>query len=196
MPQPIPLKDHEKDALLVRSRALVGIVVVVLLIGVLVARMYYLQVVQFEHHSTLSENNRVHVQPIPPNRGLIFDRNGRVIADNRPSFSLTVTRERAGQDWRGVLDRVVEVLELPAEERELFEKRVLQGRRPFEPVPIMYELSEEQIARIAVNQFRLPGIEVSAQLVRHYPQGSLAFTTWTRPKESLRAAAPSRPALR
>lgn len=171
MPQPIPLKDHEKDALLVRSRALVGIVVVVLLIGVLVARMYYLQVVQFEHHSTLSENNRVHVQPIPPNRGLIFDRNGRVIADNRPSFSLTVTRERAGQDWRGVLDRVVEVLQLPAEERELFEKRVLQGRRPFEPVPIMYELTEEQIARIAVNQFRLPGIEVSAQLVRHYPQG-------------------------
>lgn len=170
MPQPIQLKDHEKDAVLVRQRVIVGLVFVLLLIGVLVARMYYLQVVQFEHHSTLSENNRVHVQPIPPNRGLIFDRQGRVIADNRPSFSLTVTRERAG-DWRVVLDAVVEILELGEEERGLFEKRVLQGRRPFEPVPIMYELSEEQIARIAVNQFRLPGIEVAAQLVRHYPQG-------------------------
>lgn len=170
MSQPITLKDHEKDARLVRQRVLVGLVFVLLLIGVLIARMYYLQVVQYEHHSTLSESNRVHVQPIPPNRGLIFDRTGKIIADNRPSFSLTVTRERAG-DWRQVLDGVVEVLELSAEERELFEKRVLQGRRPFEPVPIMYELSEEQIARIAVNQFRLPGVEVAAQLVRHYPQG-------------------------
>ena len=116
MPQPIQLKDHEKDALLVRRRIIVGALVVLLLSGVLVARMYFLQVIQFDYHSTLSENNRVHVQPIPPSRGLIFDRNGRVIADNRPSFSLTVTRERAGE-WREVLDRVVEVLELGAEER-------------------------------------------------------------------------------
>jgi len=170
MSQPIHLKDHEKDARLVRQRALVGGAMVLLLIGVLIARLYYLQVVQYQHHSTLSENNRVHVQPIPPNRGLIFDRTGKLIADNRPSFSLTVTRERA-EDWRKTLDTVVEVLELSSEERELFEKRVLQGRRPFEPVPIMYELSEEQIARIAVDQFRLPGVEVAAQLVRHYPQG-------------------------
>ncbi|NKQ11156.1 penicillin-binding protein 2 [Pseudomonas sp. SST3] len=170
MSQPIPLKDHEKDARLVRQRVLVGGAMVLLLIGVLIARLYYLQVVQYQHHSTLSENNRVHVQPIPPNRGLIFDRTGKLIADNRPSFSLTVTRERA-EDWRKTLDTVVEVLELSSEERELFEKRVLQGRRPFEPVPIMYELSEEQIARIAVDQFRLPGVEVAAQLVRHYPQG-------------------------
>ena len=170
MSQPIPLKDHEKDARLVRQRVLVGGVMVLLLVGVLIARLYYLQVVQYQHHSTLSENNRVHVQPIPPNRGLIFDRTGKIIADNRPSFSLTVTRERA-EDWRKTLDTVVEVLGLSSEERELFEKRVLQGRRPFEPVPIMYELSEEQIARIAVDQFRLPGVEVAAQLVRHYPQG-------------------------
>lgn len=169
MSQPIPLKDHEKDARLVRQRVLVGAVFVLLLTGVLIARLYYLQVVQYQHHSTLSENNRVHVQPIAPNRGLIFDRTGKIIADNRPSFSLTVTRERA-EDWRKTLDTVVEVLDLSSEERELFEKRVLQGRRPFEPVPIMYELSEEQIARIAVDQFRLPGIEVAAQLVRHYPQ--------------------------
>ena len=170
MSKSIPLKDHEKDARLVRQRVIVGGALVLLLIGVLIARLYYLQVVQYEHHSTLSENNRVHVQPIPPNRGLIFDRTGKLIADNRPSFSLTVTRERA-EDWRKTLDTVVEVLALSSEERALFEKRVLQGRRPFEPVPIMYELSEEQIARIAVDQFRLPGVEVAAQLVRHYPQG-------------------------
>ncbi|MDF3195208.1 penicillin-binding protein 2 [Pseudomonas sp. 1928-m] len=170
MPQPIRLKDHEKDGRLIRKRAVVGAVVVLLLTSVLVARMYYLQVVQFEHHTTLAENNRIHVQPIPPNRGLIYDRNGVIIADNRPSFSLTLTRERAG-DWPQVLDVIVEVLELGPDERALFERRVRQGRRPFEPVPVLFELSEEQIARVAINQFRLPGVEVAAQLVRHYPLG-------------------------
>lgn len=171
MPQPIRLKDHEKDARLVRRRVIVGAVAVLLLTCVLIARLYYLQVIQYEYHSTLSENNRVHVQPIPPTRGLIFDRNGVIIADNRPSFSLSVTRERAGE-WQKTLDVIVEVLQLTPDDRALFEKRMRQGRRPFEPVPILFELTEEQIARVAVNQFRLPGVEVVAQLVRHYPQGA------------------------
>ncbi|MCU1715597.1 penicillin-binding protein 2 [Pseudomonas sp. 5P_3.1_Bac2] len=170
MPQPIRLKDHEKDSRLIRQRAVVGAVAFLLLTMVLIARMYYLQVVQYEYHTTLAENNRIHVQPIPPSRGLIFDRNGVIIADNRPSFSLTLTRERAG-DWRQVLDEIVKVLELSESDRALFERRVKQGRRPFEPVPVLFELTEEQIARIAINQFRLPGVEVVAQLVRHYPLG-------------------------
>ncbi|WP_070096420.1 penicillin-binding protein 2 [Pseudomonas sp. NBRC 111139] len=171
MSQPIRLKDHEKDARLVRNRVVVGAVAIMLLVCVLIARLYYLQIIQYDYHSTLSENNRVHVQPIPPTRGLIFDRKGVIVADNRPSFSLSMTRERAG-NWQEVLDTIVEVLELTADDRALFEKRMRQGRRPFEPVPILFELNEEQIARVAVNQFRLPGVEVVAQLVRHYPQGA------------------------
>ncbi|MFK0313989.1 penicillin-binding protein 2 [Pseudomonas sp. NPDC090233] len=171
MSQPIRLKDHEKDARLVRNRVVVGAVAIMLLICVLIARLYYLQIIQYDYHSTLSENNRVHVQPIPPTRGLIFDRNGVIIADNRPSFSLSMTRERAG-NWQEVLDTIVEVLDLTPDDRAIFEKRMRQGRRPFEPVPILFELNEEQIARVAVNQFRLPGVEVVAQLVRHYPQGA------------------------
>ena len=169
MPPPIRLKDHERDARLIRARGLFGGAALVLLTMLLMFRMYYLQVVQFEHHSTLAENNRIHVQSLPPTRGMIYDRNGVVIADNRASFSLTLTRERAG-DWEQVLDSIVEILELDNDSRELFEKRIRQGRRPFEPVPVMFELSEEQIARIAINQFRLPGVEVSASLVRYYPQ--------------------------
>lgn len=169
MPPPIRLKDHERDARLIRARVLFGGAALVLLTMLLMFRMYYLQVVQFEHHSTLAENNRIHVQSLPPTRGMIYDRNGVVIADNRASFSLTLTRERAG-DWEQVLDSIVEILELDNDSRELFEKRIRQGRRPFEPVPVMFELSEEQIARIAINQFRLPGVEVSASLVRYYPQ--------------------------
>lgn len=171
MPQQIRLKDHEKDARLVRNRVVVGAVAIMLLVSVLIARLYYLQIIQYDYHSTLSENNRVHVQPIPPTRGLIFDRNGVIVADNRPSFSLTMTRERAGK-WQEVLDTIIEVLELSEDDRALFERRMKQGRRPFEPVPILFELNEEQIARVAVNQFRLPGVEVAAQLVRHYPQGA------------------------
>ena len=169
MPPPIRLKDHERDSRLIRSRILFGGVALIVLTLLLIFRMYYLQVVQFEHHSTLAENNRIHVQSLPPTRGMIYDRNGVLIADNRASFSLTLTRERAG-DWEHVLDSIIEILELDSDSRELFEKRIRQGRRPFEPVPVMFELSEEQIARIAVNQFRLPGVEVAASLVRYYPQ--------------------------
>ena len=135
MPQPIQLKDHEKDARLVRRRVVVGAVAIFLLALVLVARMYHLQVTQYEYHSTLSENNRVHVQPIPPNRGLIYDRNGVLIADNRPSFSLTVTRERT-ENLQQELQALVEILGLTEEDKAIFEKRMKQGRRPFEPVPI------------------------------------------------------------
>lgn len=169
MPPPIRLKDHERDTRLIRRRVLFAGAVLIILTMLLMFRMYYLQVVQFEHHSTLAENNRIHVQSLPPTRGMIYDRNGVVIADNRASFSLTLTRERAGE-WEHVLDSIIEVLELDSDSRELFEKRIRQGRRPFEPVPVMFELSEEQIARIAINQFRLPGVEVAASLVRYYPQ--------------------------
>lgn len=170
MSSPIRLKDHALDKRLIHSRLVMTALFVLLLSMVLVARMYYLQVVQYEHHSTLAENNRIHVQPLPPTRGLIYDRNGVILAENRPSFSLTITKERAG-DWQTVLQEIVEVLQLDEESLMQFEERVTQVRRPFEPVPILFELSEEQIALIAINQFRLPGVEVAAHLVRHYPKG-------------------------
>lgn len=170
MSSPIRLKDHARDKRLIHSRLMMTGVLVLLLSMVLVARMYYLQVVQYEHHSTLAENNRIHVQPLPPTRGLIYDRNGVILAENRPSFSLTITKERAGE-WQAVLQEIVEVLQLDEESFMQFEERVTQVRRPFEPVPILFELSEEQIALIAINQFRLPGVEVAAHLVRHYPKG-------------------------
>ena len=96
MPPPIRLKDHEREARLIRSRMLVAGIGLIILIMLLMFRMYYLQVVQYEHHSTLAENNRIHVQSLPPTRGMIYDRNGVVIADNRASFSLKFTSERAG----------------------------------------------------------------------------------------------------
>ncbi|WP_339532910.1 penicillin-binding protein 2 [Pseudomonas mucidolens] len=170
MPAPIPLKDHEKEHRLVNKRLLACGMLVLCVTFALVARMYFLQVVQFDYHSTISENNRVHVLPLPPARGLIYDRNGVVLADNRPSYNLTITRERA-TDLKGELDTIVTLLHLPAEDRASFDKALKQARHPFVPVTLFYQLTEEQMAVLAVNQFRLAGVDVEAQFVRHYPLG-------------------------
>ena len=168
MPQPIPLKDHETEKGLVNRRLLFCALLVLGLSFALVGRLYFLQVIQFAYHSTISENNRVHLLPIPPERGVIYDRNGVVIADNRPSFNLTLTRERAG-DTAKVLDELTTVLHLSDEDRAQFDHDLKRVRHPFEPVTLMYELTEQQIALIAVNQYQLPGLDVEAQFVREYP---------------------------
>ena len=168
MAKPIHLKDHNIDARIVQRRLALAAVLVVALVGALVARMYYLQVTQYEYHSTLSENNRVHVQPIPPTRGRIYDRNGVVLAENRPSYSLTITRDRV-EDLPATFELLRSLLALNDEDLAQAERRLSQARRPFESVPVMFELTQEQIARIAINQFRLPGVEVQASFVRYYP---------------------------
>ena len=171
MPEPIPLKDHDTEKRLVNKRLIACAALVLAISCTLVGRLYFLQVTEFDYNSTVSENNRVHVLPIPPERGFIYDRNGVLLADNQPSFNMTLTRERAG-DAANVLDSVISILHLPAEERAVFAKAMKQARHPFEPSTLLYDLTEEQIALLAVNQYRLPGIDVEAQFVRHYPQGN------------------------
>ena len=170
MPEPIPLKDHESEKRLVNKRLIACAALVLAISCALIGRMYFLQVTEFDYNSTVSENNRVHVLPIPPERGFIYDRNGVLLADNQPSFNMTITRERAG-DTAKVLDSVISILHLPEEDRAVFAKAMKQARHPFDPSTLLYELTEDQIALLAVNQFRLPGIDVEAQFVRHYPQG-------------------------
>ena len=170
MPEPIPLKDHASEHRMVNKRLIACALLILVISFTLVARLYFLQVTEFDYNSTVSENNRVHVLPIPPERGFIYDRNGVLLADNQPSFNMTLTRERAG-DTAKVLDSVINILHLPEDDRAVFAKAIKQARHPFDPCTLLYELSEEQIALLAVNQFRLPGIDVQAQFVRHYPQG-------------------------
>ncbi|WP_339466188.1 penicillin-binding protein 2 [Pseudomonas sp. EA_65y_Pfl2_P74] len=170
MPEPIPIKDHEKETRLVNKRLIACAFFVFVISCALVVRLYILQVVEFDYHSTISENNRVHVLPIPPTRGLIYDRNGVLLADNRPSYNLSITRERA-TNVNQELDEVINLLHLPAEDRTVFDKALKQSHHPFTPVTLFYELTEEQIAVLAVNEFRLPGLDVEPQFVRHYPFG-------------------------
>ncbi|WP_339844949.1 penicillin-binding protein 2 [uncultured Halopseudomonas sp.] len=168
MARPIHLKDHSSDAGVIQRRVVLASVFVAALAMALVGRMYFLQVTQYEHHSTLSENNRVHIQPVPPSRGRIYDRNGIVLAENRPSFSLSITRERV-PDLDATFVLLGSLLQLTDEDMERAERKLNQARRPFEAVPVMFGLTEEQIAQIAINQFRLPGVEVQTSFVRHYP---------------------------
>lgn len=166
------LKNPEQELRIFRVRALLAVLVVVVLTSLLVSRLGYLQIVQHDLYSTRSEKNRVRVEPLPPNRGLIYDRNGVLLAENRPTYNLTLVRERV-DDLDDTLALLVDLLELPDEEIEAFQVRSRQRQRPFQPALLMSDLSEEQIARLAVNRHRLPGVEVEAQLLRYYPDSEV-----------------------
>ncbi|MDW7745100.1 penicillin-binding protein 2 [Halomonas sp.] len=162
------LKNPEQELRVFRMRSLLAVLVVVCLTGLLGGRLFYLQVVQHEVYSTRSEKNRVRVEPLPPTRGLIYDRNGVLLAENRPTYNLTLVRERV-EDLDATLSLLVDLLEIPEEEVEAFRVRSRQRQRPFQPALLMSDLEEQQIARLAVNRHRLPGVEVEAQLLRYYP---------------------------
>ena len=134
MVEPLALKDHTWESRIFFQRIVVGFALLVVLTLVLVGRFFYLQIIQHDVYATLSDQNRIQVQPLPPIRGLIYDRNGELLADNSPSFNLTVTPERV-DDMDETLAQLDRILELRADEIESFEKRVKRRRRPFESVP-------------------------------------------------------------
>jgi len=172
MPSPATLKDYFFESRLIMNRAIVMLVFAGILILVLFARLLYLQVVAHEHFTTLSEDNRVKLQPIPPNRGLIFDRNGIVLAENLPSYRLEITPEQV-EDMDATLSALKEIIEIREVDLSRFEK--LRKRKPgFEAVPLLFHLNDEQVARFSANRHRFPGVDITAGLARHYPQGTLA----------------------
>jgi len=172
MTEKITIQDHQLERQIVLSRIIVGGVIAFLLILALIARLFFLQVNQHDYYSTKSDNYRIHVQPIVPTRGLIYDRNGTLLAENVPSFTLTLVREHAG-DVDKVVDVIESLISLTEEDREKLRGRLRSRSIPYSSVPVRFNLSEEEIARISVNQFRLPGVSVEAQLVRHYPEGEI-----------------------
>ncbi|WP_404419851.1 penicillin-binding protein 2 [Marinospirillum sp.] len=164
------IKDPEKENRIFQFRARLLLILVFILMALLFTRMAYLQVLQYDQHVSRSERNRTTVEAIPPTRGLIFDREGHLLADNLPSHSLTLTRELAG-DVQEVVGRICNLLEMGEGCVEALTERSRHRRRPFEPALLVDQLTEEQIAKLAVNRYLLPGVEVSAQLLRHYPDG-------------------------
>ncbi|MEM7294406.1 MAG: penicillin-binding protein 2, partial [Pseudomonadota bacterium] len=170
-----PIHDHLFEAGLFRRRAIIACIVGGVLVILMIVRLAYLQLSSFEHYSTLSKNNRVRLQAVSPPRGLIFDRNGVVLAENRPSYRLEITPEEV-TDLDETLKRIGGVVEVRDDEETRFRK-VLQRARPFESIPLLFNLDEEQVARVAVVSHELPGVKIRARLSRHYPRGQEAVHT-------------------
>lgn len=143
-----------------------------MLVAVLITRMVYLQISQHAYYTTKSDSYRIHTLPVAPDRGRIYDRNGVLLADNKPSYNLTVIKENAG-NLPASLELLRGMIKLTPEDEEKFANRLKRRAVPFSSVPVRLNLTEEEIANIAINQFRLPGFSIEAQLVRHYPQGEL-----------------------
>ena len=166
------IKDYRFESRLFMQRSVQAMIFAALLFSILIGRLVYLQVLAHEHYITLSDDNRIKILPLPPNRGLIFDRNGVVLAENLPSYRLEITPEQI-HDMEAVLDSLSSLVNIRDIDRRRFDK--LLSRTPaFKPVPLRFHLSDEEVARFAVDRHRFPGVEVVAGLSRHYPHGSLA----------------------
>jgi len=166
------IKDIAVESRIVRTRVIAACFVVFLLACVLVLRMAQLQVVEYEHFSTLSEDNRVKFVPLAPTRGLIYDRNGVELAQNTPTFSLEVVPENV-EDMAALLAELGELVEITPEDTARF-YGMLKKKRPFQSVPLRFRLDEEEVARFSVNRHRFAGADVHARLTRSYPLGASA----------------------
>ena len=139
-----------------------------LLTTALVYRLYDLQIVNNQHFQTLSDKNRMQLEPIAPNRGLIYDRNGVLLADNQPIFSVAIIPENT-KSIEGTINSIQGIISLSPEQINRFNKRLKRSRRPYQPVVLKSKLSEQEIARIEVRRHELKGVNVQAELARHYP---------------------------
>ena len=166
------LKDYASETRLIQRRLMVAAIGVVVLLSLVLGRLYVLQVVDQEHFATLSNSNRMRYKALPPTRGLIYDRNGVVLADNLPAYRLEIIREQV-DDLDDTLARLGELVEISDSEIKRFRK-ASRRRRPFESVPLLLNLSDEEVARLAVNIHKFKGVEINARLTRYYPQGPLA----------------------
>ena len=167
----LALKDPYLESRIFGARTLPVLALVLALLVVLLLRYFSLQIIDYDIYRTESDRNRVRLQFLPPKRGLIFDRNGVLLADNRPSYVLSIVRERVPD-----LDQTLALLSslVPVSESGLDKFRARSTRRrSYEAVPLHFRLSEEQRALLAVNRYRLPGVEVEGQLIRHYLQGEI-----------------------
>jgi penicillin-binding protein 2 len=165
------LKDHFHENRLVNARLLFAAFFSLLVFSVLVGRLVYLQVYESEHFQALSDRNRVDIEPLPPQRGLIFDRNGVIIAENVPTFSLELVPEKV-PDLEETMARLTTLLSLSEADLEEFEKR-FKGHRRFEQVAVRQRLTEEEVAIFSANRHAFPGVDIQGRLIRHYPHGPL-----------------------
>ena len=165
------LRDLEREIGRFRGRLLAAAAFVLLAFSLLSARLVYLQIFRHEDLATQAEANRIAIVPIVPNRGLIVDRNGVVLATNYSAYTLEVTPSRAG-DLEPLIDQLAQVVDIQPRDRRRF-KRLLEESKSFESLPIRTKLNDEEVARFMAQRFRFPGVDVKARLFRNYPLGEV-----------------------
>ena len=166
------IRNPGREAYLFRRRLTIAGALVTLALGALLGRFFYLQVVQHRHYQTLAETNRIAIVPIVPNRGVIRDRNGVVLAQSFSAYTLEIQPARV-TDLEQTIDALAEVVDIQPRDRRRFRK-LLDESKSFESLPIRTRLSDNEVARFAVNRYRFPGVEIKARLFRQYPYGEHA----------------------
>src|SRR5947199_1261239 len=170
--EPPELKNPERELAHFRRRLVAAAAFIVLGFAGLVGRFVYLQLFQHQHYQTLAESNRIAIVPIVPNRGVITDRNGVVLAQSYSAYTLEVTPSRV-KNLDETIDELGKLVDIQQRDRKRF-RRLLEETKNFESLPLRTRLSDEEVARFAVNRYRFPGVEIKARLFRQYPFGELA----------------------
>ena len=172
MSRSVRIKDHHAEQRLFEGRAVAAAVIMLVALGSVIARLVWLQVVRYDYFAELSQGNRIKIEPIPPNRGLILDRNGLPLATNAPSYQLELTRELVsdidatlvGLAQLGLLDNA----DFPSLKKDI------RSRRVFDAVPVKLQLTDEELARFAARRYQFPGVDIRPRLTRYYPLGPSA----------------------
>ncbi len=168
MARRVTLKNLRLETLIFRERAILSAALMVGTFILLLVRLYDLQITNYSHYQTLSNDNRVRVLSVAPTRGLIVDRNGEILADNTPNYQLVITPSQV-RDMPGLIENLAEFIEIKRHELARFNKTI-KRQQSFQQAPLKLNLSEQEVAKFAVNQHRYPGVEIAAHSTRYYPQ--------------------------
>src|SRR5256884_3607449 len=166
------LRNYERELAQFHLRIGVAGVLVLVAFGLLAARFVFLQVIQHDHYAAKAEDNRISIVPVTPNRGLIVDRSGIVMARNYSGYTLEIFPRKVKNIDR-VIDEVSELVEIQTRDRARFRKLLAETRNA-ESLPIRTRLTDEEVARFAANRYRFEGVEIKGRLFRQYPYGDVA----------------------
>jgi len=167
------IKDSDREIHQFRLRMTALAVLVFVCFGILTARLVWLQVIHHDQYMAQAEDNRIALVPIVPNRGLIVDRNGVVLAQNYSAYTLEITPSKLQANLESVIDELAKIVSIEPKDRKRF-KRLMEESRSFASVPLRTRLTDDEVARFTAQRFRFPGVEVQARLFRQYPLGEVA----------------------
>jgi len=167
------IKDSDREIHLFRMRLTAMVVFVFICFGLLVSRFVWLQVVKQSQYMAQAEDNRIALVPIVPNRGLIVDRNGVVLASNYSAYTLEITPSKLEANLDSVIDELAKLVSIEPKDRKRF-KHLMEDSKTFSSIPIRTRLTDDEVARFTAQRFRFPGVEVQARLFRQYPLGEVA----------------------